>query len=89
MLLARAGLFFIIYHNVVEGLSHPCAPDISNLFIRFFFSFVQLRTYVVIVVSSLYCRFLNAGNSRFSSLHEGDVGRDREIKLDLYNLSYA
>lgn len=80
MLLARAGLFFIIYHNMVEGLSHPCAPDIPNLS-TFFFSFVQLRTHVVIVVSSLYCRFLNAGNSRFSSLHEGDVGRDREIKL--------
>lgn len=58
-------------------------------FILFNSPFAQLRTHVVIVVSSLYCRFLNAGNSRFSSLHEGDVGRDREIKLGLYNLLYA
>ena len=47
--------------------------------------------YLIIVVSSLYCRFLTSVKSLdffffFSSLHEGDVGSDREIKLGLYNI---
>lgn len=55
----------------------------------FFFLFIfYVHMYLIIVVSSLYCRFLTPVNPLIFifSLHEGDVGSDREIKLGLYNI---
>lgn len=59
----------------------------SHRFFAFFFIF-YVHMYLIIVVSSLYCRFLTPVNPLIFifSLHEGDVGSDREIKLGLYNI---
>lgn len=72
-------LFFVISQCGRE--SHKFAHPVSRISI----SFARLRTHVVIVVIPVLS-VPYAGNSQFSSLHKGDVGRDREIKLGLYSL---
>lgn len=60
----------------------------SHRFFAYFFFVFYVHMYLIIVVSSLYCRFLTPVNPLIFifSLHEGDVGSDREIKLGLYNI---
>jgi len=90
LLYARALFFFFsLYHNVVEEDSRMFAHPISRISLYLLFRYLRTCSYccLIPVLSVPY-----AGNSPFSSLHEGDVGTDREINLGLlsrYDLCFA
>jgi len=91
LLYARALFFFFfsLYHNVVEEGSRTFAHPISRISLYLLFRYLRTCSYccLIPVLSVPY-----AGNSPFSSLHEGDVGTDREINLGLlsrYDLCFA
>jgi len=81
--------FFSLYHNVVEEGSRTFVHPISRISLYLLFRYLRTCSYccLIPVLSVPY-----AGNSPFSSLHEGDVGTDREINLGLlsrYDLCFA